>query len=84
MTAEDRILENLRRSERRYHLFKAALIVACAIVIVAVNIALSRHIYENSDKNRRLLRCTVVSLVDPTQTPDKFRSQLNNCLDKTK
>ena len=83
MTAEEQILLALQKSERRYNFFKIILVMFSAIAIILVVLYTSHQLYSNSEKNRLLLRCTVVAISAPEQTPDKFRTQLNSCLDET-
>ena len=83
MSYEDRAFESLKRIERNYNIFKAVLIVLSTIVIVSTIVYTSNRLYENSSKNRELLRCTVVTITTDTNQ-SKFKNDLQNCLDRTK
>lgn len=77
-------VNKIEHYERNWHIFKAIILTIGLTIIVIVQLYTYNRLLDNSDKNRILVRCTITALVNPQQTADKFRSDLNNCLDKTK
>jgi len=87
MKLEDRTsltVKKLERYERNWHIFKAALYVIVGVGVIFTNIYTYNHLLDNSDKNRRLLRCTVITLTNPDSNPQVFRINLQTCLDNTR
>ena len=76
-------VKKLERYERNWHIFRVVLYSVIGIVIVSVNIYTFHRLYDNSDKNRRLLRCTVTELT-PNHSTQTFGINLQTCLDNTK
>jgi len=79
----EKTIHNLEQYEKRWHIFKVCLFVVIATVIVLVQIFTYHRIYDNSAKNRNLLRCTV-GTIQTTQGQEQFRNNLQDCLNKTK
>lgn len=77
-------VKNLERYERNWQFFKATLYTVLAVAIIVVNFYTYHRLFQNSDKNRQLLRCTVFELTSPDESPQTFRVNLQTCLDKTR
>lgn len=77
-------VKKLERYERNWHIFRAVLYTAIGLTIIITNIFTFHRLYDNSDKNRRLLRCTIVALTNPDPSQQNFRISLQVCLDNTK
>lgn len=82
MSGEEIILENLRHSERRYHLFKAALILFCSVsILLFIGYEANKSTNAVNAKNHRveqLLRCSL-----PAFTPQNYPEAekiINKCL----
>ena len=76
---EDKITRDILKVEKRYHAFKAALII---LVSVVATIAVIYFINAKNERVERLLRCSL-----PAFTPKNYQNAekiINVCLERTK